>query len=49
MTSVLEQKPEQAGGAGLRYPRVLLKLSAVALAGERGFGFDFATIGRLDN
>ena len=28
-------------GAGLRYPRVLLKLSGEALAGERGFGFDF--------
>jgi uridylate kinase len=25
----------------LRYPRVLLKLSGEALAGERGFGFDF--------
>ena len=31
----------------LRYPRVLLKLSGEALAGERGFGFDFATISRL--
>ncbi len=28
----------------LRYPRVLLKLSGEALAGERGFGFDFETI-----
>jgi uridylate kinase len=25
----------------LRYPRILLKLSGVAFAGERGFGFDF--------
>ena len=28
----------------LKYPRVLLKLSGEALAGERGFGFDFETI-----
>ena len=28
-------------GATLRYPRVLLKLSGEALAGGRGFGFDF--------
>ena len=28
-------------GRALRYPRVLLKLSGEALAGERGFGFDF--------
>jgi len=31
----------------LRYPRVLLKLSGEALAGERGFGFDFDTVDRL--
>jgi len=31
----------------LKYPRVLLKLSGEALAGERGFGFDFPTIDRL--
>ncbi len=31
----------------LRYPRILLKLSGEALAGESGFGFDFDTIGRL--
>ena len=30
--------------AELRYPRVLLKLSGEALAGDRGFGFDFETI-----
>jgi len=30
--------------AELRYPRVLLKLSGEALAGDRGFGFDFDTI-----
>ena len=29
----------------LRYPRVLLKISGEALAGERGLGFDFDTIG----
>jgi len=28
-------------GDGLRYPRVLLKLSGEALAGDKGFGFDF--------
>ena len=31
----------------LRYPRVLLKLSGEALAGEKGFAFDFATVKRL--
>jgi uridylate kinase len=31
----------------LRYRRILLKLSGEALAGDKGFGFDFATIGRL--
>jgi len=30
--------------AELKYPRVLLKLSGEALAGDRGFGFDFDTI-----
>ena len=33
--------------ADLRYPRVLLKLSGEALAGEKGFGFDFDTLNRL--
>ena len=47
MSSLLEQESEEAGGEALRYPRVLLKLSGEALAGERGFGFDFATIDRL--
>ena len=31
----------------LHYPRVLLKLSGEALAGDRGIGFDFDTIDRL--
>src|SRR5437868_8043355 len=31
----------------LPYPRVLLKLSGEALAGEKGFAFDFATVKRL--
>jgi uridylate kinase len=31
----------------LRYPRVLLKLSGEALAGQKGFGFDFDTVRRL--
>jgi uridylate kinase len=33
--------------AELRYPRVLLKISGEALAGERGFGFDFDTMARV--
>jgi uridylate kinase len=33
--------------SGLRYRRVLLKLSGEALAGDKGFGFDFETISRL--
>jgi uridylate kinase len=28
----------------LKYPRVLLKLSGEALAGDKGFGFDFDTM-----
>jgi uridylate kinase len=31
----------------LRYPRVLLKISGEALAGERGIGFDFDTMARI--
>jgi uridylate kinase len=31
----------------LRYPRVLIKLSGEALAGQKGFGFDFDTMHRL--
>jgi uridylate kinase len=31
----------------LKYPRVLLKLSGEALAGEKGIGFDFETMNRL--
>jgi uridylate kinase len=30
--------------SALKYPRVLLKLSGEALAGDKGFGFDFDTI-----
>ena len=33
--------------AELRYPRVLLKISGEALAGQRGFGFDFETMARI--
>jgi len=36
-----------AGEPRLRYRRVLLKLSGEALAGDKGFGFDFETISRL--
>ena len=35
------------GAAELRYRRILLKLSGEALAGDKGFGFDFDTISRL--
>ncbi|MEJ7809191.1 MAG: UMP kinase [Gemmatimonadaceae bacterium] len=31
----------------LRYPRVLLKISGEALAGDKGFGFDYSVLGRL--
>lgn len=31
----------------IRYPRVLIKLSGEALAGDKGFGFDFDTMTRL--
>jgi uridylate kinase len=33
--------------ADLRYPRVLIKLSGEALAGDKGFGFDLETVNRL--
>jgi uridylate kinase len=33
--------------SNLKYPRVLLKLSGEALAGEKGVGFDFETINRF--
>jgi uridylate kinase len=33
--------------AELLYPRVLLKISGEALAGDRGIGFDFATMDRI--
>lgn len=33
--------------AKLTYPRILLKLSGEALAGDKGFGFDFDTISRI--
>jgi uridylate kinase len=31
----------------LKYPKILLKLSGEALAGEKGFGLDFETMNRL--
>ena len=34
-------------GMTLKYPRVLIKLSGEALAGDKGFGFDFDTMNRL--
>ena len=36
-----------ASPAGVKYPRVLVKLSGEALAGDKGVGFDFDTISRL--
>jgi uridylate kinase len=33
--------------ATLKYPRVLLKLSGEALAGQKGFGYDFDAVGRF--
>ena len=33
--------------AALKYPRVLLKLSGEAFAGDKGFGFDFETMVRF--
>jgi uridylate kinase len=33
--------------ADLKYPTVLIKLSGEALAGDKGFGFDFETMNRL--
>jgi uridylate kinase len=36
-----------ASPAGVKYPRVLVKLSGEALAGDKGVGFDFETIARL--
>jgi uridylate kinase len=36
-----------AGAPALRYPRILLKISGEALAGEQKFGFDPETIKRL--
>src|SRR5262245_31490833 len=31
----------------LKYPRILLKLSGEALAGEKGFGYDFDLVGKF--
>jgi uridylate kinase len=39
--------PDGVQATDLRYPRVLLKISGEALAGEKGFGFDFDTVSRL--
>ena len=39
--AAIEPNPE------LKYPRVLLKISGEALAGDKGFGLDFETITRL--
>ena len=36
-----------AASAELRYPRVLIKISGEALAGDKGIGYDFAAIDRI--
>ena len=36
-----------AAAAELRYPRVLIKISGEALAGDKGIGYDFAAIDRI--
>ncbi len=41
----LESDPTTVGGSTLRFPRVLLKLSGEALAGNKGWGFDFDRVG----
>ena len=33
--------------AELKYPRILLKVSGEALAGDKGFGYDFDAVGRF--
>ena len=44
MTKTVEAPAKKQ--SALKYERVLLKLSGEALAGEKGFGFDFETIAR---
>ncbi|HKW49683.1 MAG TPA: UMP kinase [Gemmatimonadaceae bacterium] len=46
----MRHNPDPTGGdrpSDLRYPNVLLKLSGEALAGEKGFAWDFAIVERL--
>jgi uridylate kinase len=43
------ERVEPSRHVELKYPRVLLKLSGEALAGDRGIGFDFDAIGRFAN
>jgi uridylate kinase len=40
---------DDSEGSGLRYPRVLLKISGEALAGEQGFGISPPVVDRLTN
>ena len=44
ISEAIERAPVDPTGA-LRYPRVLLKLSGEALAGDKGVGFDFDRMG----
>ena len=39
--------PAASSTGGVKYARVLLKISGEALAGERGLGFDFPTMARI--
>ena len=45
-----DNKLRNAGGIGMekcKYKRVMLKISGEALAGEKGFGFDFDNVSRI--
>ena len=47
MTDAVARQDTGVPEQGLRYPRILLKLSGEALAGEQRFGFHFDTIKRF--
>ena len=47
MTGMRPDDPTDVQRSSLKYPRVLLKISGEALAGEKGFGFDFDVLTRL--
>ena len=47
MAGTQPDAPTDVQRSPLKYPRVLLKISGEALAGEKGFGFDFDVLTRL--